>query len=143
MTVMPIEWGKVREYARATGAARPVYLDDPRAPIPPTFLATVVLWMPIGETIRAPEVLEACESAGIAADFGALLSLEQEYVFHGPPPRGGQTLHASEELQDITVKQGRQGPMVMVRFAVSFRDAEGNLRAECRYLSAYVRKGAL
>jgi hypothetical protein len=45
----------VREYA--TAAARPAYLDDPRAPVPPTFLATVVFWMPIGETLRSPEVL--------------------------------------------------------------------------------------
>lgn len=142
MAVMPIEWGKVREYARATDAERPVYLDDPHAPIPPTFLATVTFWTPIGETVRAPEVQAACESVGIKAGVGALLSLEQEYVFHGPLPRAGDTLHTSEELRDVEVKQGRQGPMVLVRFVVSFRDDAGVLRAECHYLSAYVRKEA-
>ncbi|WP_329241968.1 MaoC family dehydratase N-terminal domain-containing protein [Streptomyces sp. NBC_01478] len=142
MAVMPIEWGKVREYATATAAARAAYLDDPNAPIPPTFLATVVHWSTIGETVRAPEVAEACATVGIEPDVRNLLSLEQEYVFHGPVPRAGETLHNSERLQDVRIKQGRRGPMVMVRFLVSFHDTEGLLRAECRYTSAYVRKEA-
>ena len=35
MAIMPIERGKIREYATATAAARPAYLDDPKAPVPP------------------------------------------------------------------------------------------------------------
>ena len=90
MAIMPIERGKIREYATATAAARPAYLDDPKAPVPPTFLATVVFWTPIGETLRSPEVLRACAEAGVTADLGSLLSLEQEYVYHGPAAaRGG------------------------------------------------------
>lgn len=141
MAVMPVEWGKVREYARATAAARPEYLDDPNAPIPPTFLATVMYWTPIGDTVRAPEVAEACSAIGIEAGLRNLLSLEQEYVFHGRLPRAGDTLHTSERLHDVRVKQTRQGPMVVVRFVVSFEDDGGQLRAECWYTSAYVRKG--
>ena len=53
MAIMPIERGKIREYATATAAARPAYLDDPKAPVPPTFLATVVFWTPIGQTLRS------------------------------------------------------------------------------------------
>jgi hypothetical protein len=83
MAIMPVERGKIREYATATSAARPAYLDDPKAPVPPTFLATVVFWTPIGETLRSPEVLRACAGAGVAPDLGSLLSLEQEYVYHG------------------------------------------------------------
>jgi hypothetical protein len=63
MTVMAIERGKIREFATATGAARPAYLDDPKAPVPLTFLATVVFWRPIGETVRSPEVLRARAAA--------------------------------------------------------------------------------
>ena len=140
MAVMPIEWGKVREYAGATGAARPVYLEDPQAPIPPTFLATVAFWTPIGRTVRAPEVAKACAEVGIEPGYSTLLSLEQEYVFPGPVPRAGETLHTSERLQDVRVKQTRQGPMVMVRFVVAFHDEHGQLRAECRYTSAHLRK---
>src|ERR1700722_1343004 len=109
MTVMPIERGKIREFAVATGAARPAYLDDPKAPVPPTFLATVVFWRPIGETVRSPEVLRACAEAGVEADFGSLLSLEQEYVYHGPLPRAGEALRTAERLRDITVKHNRGG----------------------------------
>jgi MaoC dehydratase-like protein len=141
MAVMPIERGKIREYATATAAARPVYLEDPKAPVPPTFLATVVFWTLIGETLRAPEVLRACADAGVAADLGSLLSLEQEYVYHGPPPRAGETLHTAERLSDIRVKRTGDGrAMVVIRFTVSFHDERGELRAECHYTSAYVQR---
>ncbi len=142
MAVMPIERGKIREYATATAAARAAYLDDPHAPIPPTFLATVTFWTPIGETVRDPQVRAACAEVGVEVDIRNLLSLGQEYVFHGPLPRAGETLHTSERLEDVQVKQTRQGPMVMVRFVVSFHDDSGELRAECNYASAYLRKVA-
>jgi hypothetical protein len=141
MAIMPIERGKVREYAAATAAARPAYLDDPKAPVPPTFLATVVFWTPIGETVRDPEVLRACAEAGVPADLGSLLSLEQEYVYHGPLPRAGETLHTAERLSDVKVKRTRAGrAMVIVRFTVDFRDDRGELRAQCDYTSAYVER---
>ena len=141
MTIMPIERGKIREYATATAAARPAYLDDPRAPVPPTFLATVVFWTPIGETLRTPEVQRACAEAGVQAHLGSLLSLEQEYVFHGPPPHAGDTLTAAEQLSGTEVKRTRDGrAMVVIRFTVDFRDERGDLRAECRYTSAYVQR---
>jgi hypothetical protein len=141
MAIMPIEWGKIREYATATDAARPAYLDDPKAPVPPTFLATVVFWTPIGETLRLPEVLQACAEAGVEASRGSLLSLEQEYVFHGPPPRGGETLRTSERLNDIRPKRTRDGQtMIVIQFTVSFHDERGDLRAECNYTSAYVQR---
>jgi len=101
----------------------------------------VVFWRPIGETVRSPQVLRACAEAGVAADFGSLLSLEQEYVYHGPLPRAGETLRTAERLRDITVKQTRDGrAMVVVRFTVSFHDKRGDLRAECNYTSAYVHR---
>ena len=138
---MPIERGKIREYALATAAGRPAYLDDPKAPVPPTFLATVVFWMPIGETLRSPEVLEACAAAGVAADLGSLLSLEQEYVYYGPPPHAGEMLRTAERLSDIRVKRTRDGrAMVVILFTVSFHDERGGVRAECNYTSAYVQR---
>lgn len=140
MAIIPIEWGKVREYATATAAARPAYLDDRGAVIPPTFLATVVYWQDLGRTARAPEVARVCATVGISPDVRNLLSLEQEYVFHGPLPRVGDTLHTAERLHDVRVQQTRTGPMVVVRFVVSFHDDSGALRAECWYTSGYLRK---
>lgn len=141
MTVMPIERGKVREYARATGADRPVYLDDPQAPIPPTFLATVTYWTRVGRTVRGPEVRAACEEIGIKLDVRNVLSLEQEYVIHAPVPRAGEQLRIDERLEEVKIKHGKQGPMVFVRFVITFSDDE-RVRAECWYTSAFVRKDA-
>ena len=141
MVKFPIEWGKVREYATATGANRPAYLDNPTSVIPPTFLATVVYWEAIGNTLRSPEVAEACATAGIPSDITNLMSLEQEYVFHGPPPQAGDTVCTAERLHDVRIKHGRSGPMVIVRFVVSFSGDDGKVRADCWYTSAYVQKG--
>jgi hypothetical protein len=143
VAVMPVERGKIREYAVATGASRPAYLDNPAAPVPPTFLATVVFWMPVGETLRDAAVLRACAAVGVPASRGSLLSLEQEYVFHGPPPRAGDTLRPAERLTGVEVKRTRDGrAMVLIRFTVSFHGADGTVRAECHYTSAYVQRSA-
>jgi hypothetical protein len=138
MATMPIEWGKIREYAVATGAARPEYLDDPQAPIPPTFLATVVFWDSMGVTLDSPEVDAAFMSLGIDRDVRRVLSAEQEYVFHGPVPRAGDVLHTGGRFDGVEVKEGRRGPMIFIHFAIEFRDDAGALRAECLYTSAYL-----
>jgi hypothetical protein len=139
--VMPVERGKIREYAAATGAARPAYLDDPAAPVPPTFLATVVFWMPVGDVLQSAEVLRACAEAGVTADWGSLLSLEQEYIYQGPPPHAGDTLRPAERLTGVEVKRTRDGrAMVVIRFTVCFHGQDGSVRAECRYTSAYLQR---
>jgi hypothetical protein len=135
VTAMPIERGKVREYALATGAVRPEYLDDPHPAIPPTFLSTVVFWHSVEDMIRRPEVLAACAAAGVAAEVRNLLSLEQEYLFYGAVPRAGELLEPVSRFDNAAVK--RPG-FVLVHFAIEFRDpASGEVRAECRYTSAY------
>jgi hypothetical protein len=77
----------------------------------------------------------------VEADLGSLLSLEQEYIYHGPLPRAGETLRTSERLNDASVKRTRDGrAMVVIRFVVSFHDERGELRAECLYTSAYLQR---
>lgn len=138
MTVMPIERGKIREYALATANDRPEYMDDPRASIPPTFLATVIYWASIGGG-RSPEAEQLFAELGITPDWRSLLSAEQEYVFHGPLPRAGDELVVSSRSGGAEVKQGRRGPMVFVRSIVEFRNPDdGSLVAECIYTSAYL-----
>jgi hypothetical protein len=133
---MPIEWGKIREYAVATGSQNPGYLDDPTAPMPPTFLATVVFWDEPGQGLRTPEALEAMAELQVSgeSDLRNTLSAEQEYLFTGPLPRAGEVLRLSHRFDGVEVKQGRRGGrLVFLRFTVEFRDATGSLRAECRY----------
>jgi hypothetical protein len=77
----------------------------------------------------------------VPAGLGSLLSLEQEYVYRGPPPRAGETLRTAERLTDVRAKRTRDGrAMVVVRFTVDFHDERGGLRAECNYTSAYVQR---
>jgi len=113
MAIMPIEAGaRVREYATATAGRPPGLPGRPEGGrSPPTFLATVVFWTPIGATLRSPEGPAArAPRRAWRPTWAALLSLEQEYVYHGPPPaRRGETLETAERLSDITVKRTRDG----------------------------------
>ncbi|MFJ8019369.1 MaoC family dehydratase N-terminal domain-containing protein [Streptomyces sp. NPDC096311] len=117
---VPIERGKIREYAAATQSGSPAY-QERDAVVPPTFLVTSTFWTP--EEARA--------SHGF--DRKRLLHGEQEYVFHGPPPRAGDVLRASSRVADRYEKPGKRGGTM--RFAVivtEFRDEAGKLVAEQR-----------
>ena len=94
MSYMPIEWGKIREYAVATGSSHPDYLENPNAPVPPTFLSTVVFWDQPGRGLQTPEATAALADIGADqdTDIRNVLSVEQEYRFHGPLPRAGDQL---------------------------------------------------
>jgi N-terminal half of MaoC dehydratase len=142
---MPIEWGKIREYALATGSTDPDYLENPNAPIPPTFLSTVVFWDQPGRGMQTPEAVAALAAidADHDADIRSVLSVEQEYRFHGPLPRAGEQLTLTHRFDGVEVKEGRRGGrMVFSRFAVEFHDVDGTLRAECLYTSARTSKAA-
>lgn len=56
---------------------------------------------------------------------------EQEYVFHGPPPRAGDRLFAKSRITDIWEKPSRSaGTLTFVKMVTEFRDEHGTLRAE-------------
>lgn len=142
MATMPIERGKVREYALATGAAWPAYLADPAAPVPPTFLSTVVFWETLHDVLDAPGTVAALAEQGVEPDVGRLLSVEQEYLFAPPLPRAGEVLETKLRFDGVTTKEGRRGGrMLFVRFAVEFLRT-GVWVAECRYTSAYLTGAA-
>lgn len=138
MARMPIETGKIREYARATQNVAPPYLAEKRAPITPTFLSSVVFWENLTDCITSPEAREACRALGIEPDARSLLSLEQEYVFHGRIPRAGDVLETRTRFDGVEVKERSRGSMLMMHFAVEFLGEQGELRAECLYTSAYL-----
>jgi hypothetical protein len=138
MAVMPIERGKIREYALATGAVNTDYMDDPGAPVPPTFLSTVVLWDNLSRVFDLPETRAGCAAIGVVPDVRRLLSLEQEYVFHGEILHAGETVDTGLRLTSVDLKEGRSGSMALVHFTVTFTDSAGELRAECHYTSAFL-----
>lgn len=71
-------------------------------------------------------------------DVRRLLSLEQEYVFHGEILHAGETVSTGLRLDSVDLEEGHSGSRAMVRFTVTFTDSAGELRAECRYTSAFL-----
>jgi hypothetical protein len=120
---MPLEHGKVREFARATKSRNPAYAG-PEAVVPATFLTHARLaWEPKEESAIGQ----------LGFDMRRVLHGEEEYVFHGPPPRVGQTLTVTTRIDDRWEKEGKRGgSMKFARVVNEFRDAEGRLVAEQR-----------
>jgi N-terminal half of MaoC dehydratase len=120
---MDVERGKVREFARATHSANPSYLDDPEPVIPATFLTTTFFWQDGA----------ANPWAAVGMDQRRGLHAEQEYVFHGPPPRAGTRLTCQSHVAEVYHKQGRRGGLLTFAVLVTeFRDPSGRLVAESR-----------
>jgi hypothetical protein len=118
---MPLEQGKVREFARATQSRNPAYAG-PDAVIPATFLTHArMAWEPQSQ---AP-------MTQLGFDMRRILHGEEEYIFHGPPPRAGQTLTVDARLDSRWEKEGKRGgTMRFAKIVNEFRDAAGTLVAE-------------
>ena len=123
MYEMPIERGKIREFARAVMSEDPRHYA-PDAVIPPTFLTTGWLtWNPLGG-----ELMDE-----IGFDMARVLHGEETYIFHGPPPTAGQVLQIEGTVVDRFEKAGKRGGTM--RFATvlhEFRDPDGHVVAEQR-----------
>lgn len=117
----PIDYSKVREFARAVKSSNPEH--DGRHPvIPPTMLTS-------GRMIWEP-----AEQSGfreLAFDRSRILHGEEEFIFHGPLPRAGDVLTAETKVTDRFEKPGKRGGQMRFGTLVTeFRDAEGRLVAE-------------
>jgi hypothetical protein len=121
---MPLERGKIREFAVATGSSADEYLTDPYPVIPPTFLRTAAFWTP-------PDARSLLE--GIKLDLRRVLHGEQEYTFFGPPPRAGAELAVTQRLGSVTRKQGKRGgEMLIVEIINDFADESGKVVVRSR-----------
>jgi hypothetical protein len=119
---VPVERGKVREFARATKARRTSYLTDTHAVAPPTWLAAASFWI-------EPEN----HVLGGVFDYSRTLHAGQEYVFPGVPPRAGDTLTGQQRVESVYRKQGRRGgELTFTVLLTEYRDAAGTLVAEVR-----------
>jgi hypothetical protein len=117
---MVVERGKIAEFAAAMQSQNPAYAG-PEAIAAPTFLMSSALWAPEGAAVD------------VGFDRRRLLHGEQEFIFHGPPPRAGQVLKVSDQIVDRYEKPGKRGGMM--RFAVvvtEYRGEDGTLVAEAR-----------
>jgi hypothetical protein len=120
---IPIERGKIREFARACMTTNPEYVADRTPAVPPTFLTTTNFWMNASTSPLAK----------LDIDLRRLLHGGQEYVFHGPPPRAGTELTFQTRVDKIYEKEGmRGGTLTFVETVTEFRDPSGELVAEAR-----------
>ncbi len=127
-----IEVGKVREFARAVKTEHPNYAgDDPV--VPPTFLTTAFHW--------ELDVPGANPWALLGVDQKRGLHAEQQYVFHGPPPRAGARLRARSKITQVYEKQGRRGGTLTFAVMVTeFFDEHGTLVAEAHLTGVETEK---
>ena len=111
--VMDLEAGKIREFARAVRSS----YEGPV--IPPTFLTTAFFW----------QTGDSDPWTAVAMDQSRGLHAEQEFVFHGPPPRAGQRLIGTSRVTEVYEKQGRNGTLTFAVMVTEFRDEAGTLVA--------------
>ncbi len=120
---IPLEQGKIREYATAIGSTHPEYLDVDDPVVPAHFLTTTFFWE--GDTGNPWDQVEMSQQRGMHA--------EQEYVFHGEPPRAGTLLTATSRIDAIYEKTSRSGTtLTFVEMVTDFRDVDGVLVAEAK-----------
>lgn len=121
---MDIERGKIGEFARAVHAHDlPEHMQGDTPVIPPTFLTSQFFWEDRLEGANPWNLVAMSQERGMHA--------EQEYIFHGKPPRAGERLFAQSKITDIWTKESRSaGTLTFVKMVTEFRDADGTLRAE-------------
>lgn len=126
---LAVELGKVREFARATKAADPRYWSQARPFLPPTFLVTNAFWLQPGSW-----ALDRVTADGAALDWARLLSGGSEFSFYGTPLRAGETLVATQRVDDVYAKQGqRGGAMTFIVFTTTFARPDGSVAATERH----------
>ncbi len=120
MYQMPIEYGKVREFARAVQSKSEAH-QGTNAVMPTTFLTTARLtWEPAGNSALSQ----------LGFDMARVLHGEEEYEFFGPLPRAGQELQVDSRIEKQFEKPGGRGGTM--RFAVvvnEFKDESGSVVA--------------
>ena len=124
---MPIEWSKVREFARAIKDPNPVYFDPEFAkkecggiPIPATFLQVSAFWM--GE--------DSMPTAHF--DLRRILHGEQEFEFFKPIVVG-DVLTGTARISDVYEREGgRGGKMTFMVTEIEYKNQKGDKVAVSR-----------
>jgi acyl dehydratase len=124
---VPVEAGRLRFFAKATGQTDPVYTDPAAArdaghrdlPVPPTFLFCLEMESPHSGAIR--EML--------CLDYRRLLHGEQQFTYHAMAYAGDQ-LRFEPRIEDIYDKKG--GALEFVVRQTRVINQHGTLVAELR-----------
>lgn len=124
---VPVEPGRLRFFAKATGQTDPVYTDAAAArdtghrdlPVPPTFLFCLEM-----EGLNLAAIREL-----LGLDYRRLLHGEQEFTYHAMA-HAGDVLRFEQRIEDIYDKKGGALEFVVRRTRVS--NQHGTLVAELR-----------
>jgi peroxisomal enoyl-CoA hydratase 2 len=124
---MPIEWSKVREFARAIRDPNPVYFDPELArrecagiPVPPTFLQVAAFW----------QDAESMPPANF--DLRRILHGEQEFGFY-KPILVGDVLTGTARIADVYEREGgRGGKMTFMVTEIEYKNQKGEKVAVAR-----------
>lgn len=124
---VPVEAGRLRFFAKATGQTDPIYSDEsaaraaghPGLPVPPTFLFCLEM--------DAPDPAAVRELLGL--DYRRLLHGEQQFTYHAAV-HAGDVLRFEQCIEDIYEKKGGALEFVVRRTHVS--NQHGALVAELR-----------
>jgi acyl dehydratase len=122
---LPIERGKVREFALAVGEDNPVFFDPeaaraaglPDIAAPPTFTVTQIWHVPRDERE---------EKLGANLDYARVLHGEQEFVYRRLPIAGEVLSGTMRIAKDFTKEGKRGGEMRFVTYESVFTDAQGD-----------------
>jgi acyl dehydratase len=119
---MHVEFGKIREFAKAVKDPNPLYADRERCVAPPTFLMTIAHWMgDLGSTRTA-----------VKLDYRRLLHGEQDFEYV-KPIRPGDVLTYRSRTKEVFEKQGKRGgKMLFVIGETEFRNQRGEVVAYMR-----------
>lgn len=109
-------------------------MQDEHPVCPPTFLTTTFFWEERLAGSNPWPLVRLDPKRGMHA--------EQEYVFHGPPPRAGTRLVCKSRIESVFHKEGRRGGRLAFAVMVTeFRDAAtGVLVAEARMTGVETEK---
>jgi acyl dehydratase len=118
---VPVEAGRLRFFAKATGQDDPIYSDPAAAraaghrdlPVPPTFLFCLEMEGPNPAAIR--------ELLGL--DYRRLLHGEQQFTYHAMA-HAGDVLTFEQRIEDIYDKKGGALEFVVRRTRVSNQDGQ-------------------
>jgi peroxisomal enoyl-CoA hydratase 2 len=124
---VPIEWSKVREFARAIRDPNPVYFDPELAkkecngiPVPPTFLQVAAFW-------QGPDSIPAANF-----DLRRILHGEQEFEYF-KPVLVGDVLTGTARVVDVLEREGgRGGKMTFMITEIEYKNQKGEKVAIAR-----------
>jgi len=124
---MPIEWSKVREFARAIRDPNPVWFDPELAkkecngiPVPPTFLQVAAFWQ------------DADSMPTVHFDLRRILHGEQEFELY-KPILVGDVLTGTAKVAEVYEREGgRGGKMTFMVTEIEYKNQKGEKVAVAR-----------